>query len=129
MRRFITSNKPLYLRIYLRNMATDRRIDFNYFSSCTSFCLTNIRQLNLLSKKKSLLWVRNSTCSQDRIRTCNRKCTLSRCVTSYLSTSVTLYTASNQFRHLTNCTHGRTRTYNSWFWRPVLFQLSYARVL
>ena len=36
----------------------------------------------------------NTPRSQDRIRTCNRKSTLSRCVTSYLSTSVTLYSAS-----------------------------------
>jgi hypothetical protein len=29
----------------------------------------------------------------------------------------------------TFCTHGRNRTYDLWFWRPLLFQLSYTRVL
>ena len=27
------------------------------------------------------------------------------------------------------CTGGRTRTYNQWFWRPLLCQLSYTRKL
>jgi hypothetical protein len=27
-----------------------------------------------------------------------------------------------------NCTGGRNRTHSPWFWRPVLYQLSYTRL-
>ena len=56
--------------------------------------LTKFRFLKLIPNGVKKLHLICFLRSQDRIRTCNRKSTLSRCVTSYLSMSVTLNSVS-----------------------------------
>lgn len=49
--------------------------------------------------------------------------------TLFLSSSTASVTYSVIPAMIYRCTGGETRTRNPWFWRPVLYQLSYTRLL
>ena len=44
-----------------------------------------------------------------------------------LNNTAILYFNTEHILSISQCTGGGTRTLDTWFWRPVLYQLSYAR--